>query len=150
MNARIRILAERKAREGRKAALSAFKRTAQHDGGVRATGPADAVAYTFAEQNTEVTLTGIEGGLPSAFDAQVKVSEVVTVPWPDVEVPEDRLAEAEAMLASKAQPTRIALDLCRAVHAALLGHGVQLLLDPVIGFEGRAGERPAAVEGGAA
>lgn len=149
MNVSMRIYAERKAREGRAAALVAFKRTAQHHGGIPSTGPADAVAYAFAEQNTEVTLTGIEGGLPSAFDAQVKVSELVTVPWPPVEVPEDRLAEAERMLASKAQPTQVALTLCRTVHEALLAHGVQLLLDPVIGFEGRAGVRPVAVEGGA-
>lgn len=152
MNAGMRIHAERKAREGRKAALVAFKRTAQHQGGILISGLTNEVTYEFVEENVVVTLTGFEGGLPSAFDAEatmkVKVLELVTVPWPAVDVPEDRLAEAERMLASKARPTQVALVLCRAVHEALLGHGVQLLMDPAIGFSGRAGER--AMDGGAA
>lgn len=154
MNARMYIHAERKAREGRKAALVAFKRTAQHQGGILISGLANEVTYEFAEENVAVTLTGFEGGLPSAFDAEatmkVKVSEVVTVPWPAVALPNDRLAKAERMLVSLARPTQVALFLCRVVHEALLGHGVQLLLDPAIGFSGRVGERPAALEGGAA
>lgn len=142
MNRYNRMRAERSARAGRRAALRAFEAEAVEEGGTRVPGPADAATYAFPERHTVITLTGFEGGLPSAFDAQVSVSEVVRVPWPDVELPQELLAEAERLLISKAQRTVTAVKLHAAVREALSVWGTGALLDPAIGFTAKAGHRP--------